>query len=152
MNRHDPYDTRLAQALGDLAGARVADYPPDVLARTHRSRQRPGWTFIERWLPMMTISQRAPVIRPLALIPRSFLLLIALALIVALTVAGLAIGGRMTSLTQAVLPPAPVTGPAANGLIAFDRDGDIFVVEPDGSGERPLDRRPGPRGRSELVP
>jgi WD40 repeat protein len=142
MNQHDPHDARLARALGDLAGARVPDYTPDVLARTRRSRQRPGWTFIERWFDMTTIAQRAPVARPLALIPRGFLLLIVLGLIIAMTVAGLAIGGRL-ELTRAVLPPAPVTGPAANGLIAFQRDGDIHVVEPDGSGERPLITAPG---------
>ena len=136
MNQHDTNDARLAQALGDLAKARVPDYTPDVLARTRRSRQRPGWTFIERWFDMTTIAQRVPVARPLALIPRGFLLLIALGLIVALTVAGLVVGGRL-AFTQAVLP-APVTGPAANGLIAFERDGDIWVVEPDGSGERLL--------------
>jgi dipeptidyl aminopeptidase/acylaminoacyl peptidase len=141
MNQHDPYDARLGQALADLADARVPDYTPDVLARTRRARQRPAWTFIERWFPMTTIAPRAPVARPLALIPRGLLMLIVLGLLAALAVAGLAIGGRLTS-TRAVLP-APVTGPAANGLIAFVRGGDIYVVEPDGSGERPLIVAPG---------
>jgi WD40-like Beta Propeller Repeat len=139
MDEHTTHDTHLARALTDLADARVPDSTPDVPARTRRSRQRPGWTFIERWFDMTTIAQRAPVARPLALIPRGLLILIALWLIIALTVAGLAIGGRL-ALMQAVMVPAPVTGPATNGLIAFERggDGDIWVVEPDGSNKRPL--------------
>jgi hypothetical protein len=141
MNQHDPHDARLAQALDGLADARVPAYTAEVLARTRRSRQRPAWTFLERWFPMTTIAQRAPVARPLAFIPRGLLILIVLGLLTSLTVAGLAIGGALTS-SRAVIP-APVTGPAANGLIAFERDGDIYVAEPDGSDERPLIVAPG---------
>ena len=101
----------------------------DIVERTARSRPRPAWRIPERWFTMPTSIR-------LALIPRGLLLLFALWLIVSLTVAGAAIGGRLT-FTQAVLPP-PVTGPAANGLIAFERESDIYVVEPDGSAERPL--------------
>jgi Tol biopolymer transport system component len=78
----------------------------------------------------------------LALVPRGLMLLLVLWLILALTVAGAAIGGRLT-FAKAVMVPAPVTGPAANGLIAFERDGDIFVVEPDGTDEQPLITEPG---------
>ena len=87
---------------------------------------------------MTTKAQRAPLARPLTLLPRGRLTLIAIGLLMALTVPGPVIGGRLAS-TQAVLS-APVTGPAANGLIAFERggDGDIYVVEPDGSNKRPL--------------
>ena len=92
---------------------------------------------------MTTIAQRVPVARPLALIPRGFLLLIALGLIIALTVAGLVVGGRL-AFTQAVLP-APVTGPAANGLIAFERDGDICGRRARRQRRATPHRRPGDR-------
>jgi Tol biopolymer transport system component len=141
MNQHDAHDARLAQALGDLADARVPDYTSDVLARTRRSRQRPRWTFFERWFDMTTIAQRVPVARPLALIPRGMLVLLVLGLIITLTIAGASIGGHLR-FSRAVLP-APVDGPAANGLIAFERDGDIHVIEPDGTDERPLIVAPG---------
>jgi hypothetical protein len=106
----------------------------DIVERTARTRPRPAWRIPERWFSMPTTIR-------LALIPRDLLLILALWLILALTVAGAAIGGRIT-FTRAVLP-APVSGPAANGLIAFERDSDIWVVEPDGSGERPLIASPG---------
>jgi Tol biopolymer transport system component len=107
----------------------------DIVERTARSRPRPAWRVPERWFSMPTTIR-------LALIPRGLLLIFALWLILSLTIAGAAIGGRL-EFTQAVLPPAPVTGPTANGLIAFERDGDIFVVEPDGTGERPFIASPG---------
>jgi Tol biopolymer transport system component len=106
----------------------------DIVERTAGSRPRPAWRVPERWFSMPTTIR-------LALIPRGLLLLFALWLILSLTVAGAAVGGRL-AFTQAVLP-APVTGPAANGLIAFERDGDIHVVEPDGTDEHALIVEPG---------
>jgi Tol biopolymer transport system component len=48
-------------------------------------------------------------------------------------------GGSETS----VLPP---TGPAGNGLMAFSADGDIWVVNPDGSDRRQLTSSPAEEG------
>jgi Tol biopolymer transport system component len=107
----------------------------DIVERTARTRPRSAWRIPGRWLSMPTTIR-------LALVPRGLLLLLALWLILALTVAGAAIGGRIT-FARAALVPAPVTGPAANGLIAFERDGDIYVIEPDGSSARPLVDAPG---------
>src|SRR5690606_29785605 len=48
----DRFERRLQDSLADLAGAQVPPYVTDLLARTARQRQRPAWTFPERWLPM----------------------------------------------------------------------------------------------------
>ena len=67
-----------------------------------------------------------------AVAPRATLLLALLVLMSILAVA--AVAGASLLPTQ--LPP-PV-GPAANGLIAFNSTGDIWVVNPDGTGRRQL--------------
>jgi Tol biopolymer transport system component len=92
-------------------------------------RQVPGWASLERWIPM-TVTLR------LAGVPRAALLLMLLALCLALTAGTIAVGSRLDLFATAVLP-APV-GPAANGLIAYDSGGDIWVAGPDGTGTRPL--------------
>jgi hypothetical protein len=44
----------LPAILGDLSAGPAPDYLDDVFGRTGRSRQRPAWTFPERWLPWPT--------------------------------------------------------------------------------------------------
>ena len=53
----------LPQILGDLAMGPYPDYIDDVLATTAQRRQRPAWTFPERWLPMVDVA-RQPVLAP----------------------------------------------------------------------------------------
>ena len=48
----------LPQILGDLAMGPYPDYIDDVLATTAQRRQRPAWTFPERWLPMDIATER----------------------------------------------------------------------------------------------
>ena len=101
----------LPPILGDLAMGPTPDYLDDVFAQTGRMRQRPAWTFPERWLPMADITSRQ------AFAPRVPLRAIGVALVIlALLVAGTVVfvGSR-----QPKLPPP--FGPAGNGLIAFDR-------------------------------
>jgi len=50
----------LPQILGDLAMGPYPDYIDDVLATTAQRRQRPAWTFPERWLPMDIVTSRVP--------------------------------------------------------------------------------------------
>ena len=48
-------DHRFEQDLPDLGAARATarpDYRDDIVQQTARMRQRPAWTFPERWLPM----------------------------------------------------------------------------------------------------
>ncbi|MBA2719946.1 MAG: hypothetical protein H0U52_12010 [Chloroflexi bacterium] len=112
------FDRRLEQALPDvltdIAAPRVPDYATDVLALTAVTRQRPRWTFLQRWLPM-----DIPV-RPLVYAPRvPWRLLVVAALAIALLAAGMLIAGAQRKV------PAPF-GPARNGALLFG-DGDIYI-------------------------
>jgi Tol biopolymer transport system component len=87
-----------------------------TLAATRRVGQRPGWTLPERWLPMELTMIRTPERRPL-------LMILALALLVLTVVATfLVVGSRQPSL------PAPF-GPARNGAIVFEREGDLHIAD-----------------------
>lgn len=86
-----------------------------VLTATRRTPQRPGWTIPERWLPMQLTLQRTPGMRPIP-----YLLLVAL-LIAALIAAAVFVGSRQRL-------PEPF-GRAVNGVVAFERDGDILIAD-----------------------
>jgi hypothetical protein len=91
-----------------------------ALAATRRTSQRPGWSFPERWLPMQLTMSRAPVARP-------FLLLALVALLVLALVATLLVVG-----SQRRVPPP--FGPAVNGAIAYEQNGDLLIADgPDGT-------------------
>lgn len=109
----------LPSILGDIAMGPYPDYIDDVLAGTARRRQRPRWTFPERWLPMAVVTRR-PVLTP-ALPWRTLGVMALVAILVAAAFAAyIGAQGRL---------PAPF-GPAQNGLIAFESGGDIFTVDP----------------------
>ena len=69
----DRLERRLPEVLTELSLPRVPDYVDDLLSRTARTPQRPGWTFLERWFPVsaitdaMSLPQRLPL-RPLVAI------------------------------------------------------------------------------------
>ena len=109
----------LEQALVDWLDdqSSTPTYLAEAMGRTRSVRQRPAWTFPERWLPVQLTMPR-----PLAL-PRPILLLLVLA---ALVVALVAVA-VVASLGAPRL--APPFGRAANGLLAFDVDGAISVAE-----------------------
>jgi Tol biopolymer transport system component len=109
----------LPEILGDLATGPYPDYVDDVLAASATIRQRPTWTFAERWLPMVDL-----VGRP-TLMPRLPWRSIALAIVVLLALLAAAI--VYVGSQQRV--PAPF-GPARNGLIAYDAGGDIYTADP----------------------
>ena len=114
---------RLSTALHEVGGQVRPDYLPDIVAQAGRTRQRPAWTFLERWLPMDIAVRRQGV-------PRAVLVFAVLGLLIALLVATVAFIGTRPS-------TPPITG-ATNGLLAFASGGDIVVVEPDGTGRRTL--------------
>ena len=120
MTTFDRMEPRLPELMDDLAAARIPDYFDDLLQQTARTRQRPAWSALERWLPMGTIA------RPIITLPapwRPLVLLIALALLLA-TAAVAFIGSR---------PPAipPPFGLARNGLIVIATEaGDLATVDP----------------------
>jgi Tol biopolymer transport system component len=121
MTAFDRFDerfgARITEALDDLATPQYPDYIDDVLASALARRQRPAWTFPERWIPMSTIARRP------MLFPGVPIRIIAIAsLLLALLVAGAVISAGLF----AERVPAPF-GPAANGLVAFQADGDLYT-------------------------
>ena len=117
---------RLGAAFNEVGGQARPDYLPDIVAQAGRTRQRPAWTFLERWLPMDIAVRRQGV-------PRAVLVFAVLALLIVLLAATVAFIGTRSS-------QPPITA-ATNGLIAFANGaggGDIIVVEPDGTGRRSL--------------
>jgi Tol biopolymer transport system component len=118
VDRIDRFESELPVALRDVAGAGRSDYLTDVLGRTARTRQRPPWASLERWLPMDLVTPRAPVAR----IPwRSIGIVALLGLLLAALIA-------VYAGSQRRLPPP--FGPAENGVIPYSYDGDILVVNP----------------------
>jgi WD40 repeat protein len=95
-----------------------------ALAATRRTPQRPGWTFIQRWIPVELTMPRAFVPRPL--------ILLLVAALVALAVAGVLLS------VGAPHRPAPPFGPAANGAIMIDVDGQLIRMRSDGTDPRPV--------------
>jgi Tol biopolymer transport system component len=95
-----------------------------VLSRSRRRRQRPGWSFPERWLPMQLTATRIPSMRPL-------LYLATLGLLLAAIVAAALLVGSQQRL------PEPF-GLARNGIVVFERVGDLYTAQEWGSPERPL--------------
>ena len=113
----EPLDNSLASWLHEQSATPA--YLDEILERTRRQRQRPAWSIPERWIPMLVTTRRVYVPSPLVYLAVLGLLLAAAA------VALVAIGARR--------PVAPPFGLAANGLIAFAREGHIAVARPDGT-------------------
>lgn len=118
MNRADNLERDLAAWFAETASPRVPDYADEILDLTAGTNQRPRWSFPERWLPMsvITLSRRTVKPRPW----RAIVLLAVLALLLAGL--GVYVGSRQR------LPPA--FGLAANGLVAYAQNGDVFTVDP----------------------
>jgi dipeptidyl aminopeptidase/acylaminoacyl peptidase len=97
-----------------------------AITTTSQRRPRPAWLAMLRTPPMTT--QRHPMVgSPTA---RLVYLATVLVLATAIATAGLVAGAQLVARAE---EPA-----AANGLIAFDSEGDIWVAEPDGSNVRRL--------------
>jgi Tol biopolymer transport system component len=92
-------------------------YRDYILRQTARTRQRPAWSFLERWLPMVDIA-RQPVFLPW----RSIGLVALLFAITLALLAALIVGSQRRV-------PAPF-GLARAGLVAYATDGDIYTVDP----------------------
>ena len=114
FNRSSRLTAELPDLFADIAAPLIPDYTDDVLEITAATRQRPRWTFPERWLPM-TIITRQPILAPRLPWRAIGILLIVLALLAATLYA--------VSSQRRVPPPF---GPARNGAIVFG-NGDIYV-------------------------
>ena len=96
------------------------EFAQDILLKTTRTRQRPRWSFV----PLL---QPGPMARGLGDLAgpaprRALALLVVLGAIVALAASAVYVASRPRL-------PAPF-GLAANGLVAYSKDGDIYVVDP----------------------
>ena len=133
MTPIDPLERHLPDGLADLANPRVPSYLNDILADTGRARQRPAWSFLERWLPMALIERRPATAPPLR---AAWVLLLAALLVLTIAASSLIAGARLiTSMlpndTSTNLSVAPAYGAARNGLVAYETlDGDVNVVRP----------------------
>lgn len=113
----EPMDRALAQWLRDGPETGPREPLEHALATTRRTAQRPGWSFPERWLPMQLTMQRVPS-------TRGSFFLATLALILVALIAGAILVGAERRL------PDPF-GPAANGLVAYDAGGTLFISDAD---------------------
>jgi Tol biopolymer transport system component len=126
MTTNDRFEPAIAAWLHDEARHRVPEHLGEVLAVTAKTRQRPAWSSLERWLPMdLTMAtRRVPVTPPRRLILA--LALLALAALLAVAIAG----------SRAHVPPP--FGLAANGSILLSKDGDIYAADAGGGNVRLL--------------
>ena len=120
MSTPDRIERDITAWFGETAAPRLPEYTDDILQLTARSRQRPRWTFPERWFPMSVITFGRVTLRPVPW--RTVGLLVALALLLAVA-AAVYVGSNQHRV------PAPF-GSAANGLVAYSKDGDIYTVDP----------------------
>ena len=139
MTLNDGFDRTVSDWLDEQAGRGAPRYLDEVLARTTRTRQRPAWSSLERWLPVaITFRARlAPMPRPLWILALIAVLALAAALLV------------LASAGQRRLPHF---GTAANGGIAFVDGGDLKVAGPDGTTIRSLISLPAGAGAMSYSP
>jgi len=112
------FDQDLPDLLAQIAQAPAPDYRDLIVQRTAPIRQRPAWTFPERWLPMSAITSRAAVGQRF---PLRIVGVAALVLIVVI------VGAAVLAGSQHRLP-APF-GPARNGLVTYASNGDIYTAD-----------------------
>lgn len=122
MNASERFDRDLGDMMAELVQPRFPDYFDEVLELAVANRQRPAWTFPERWFPMDILTRRLPLVPVLPARANSMLLVLLLAL-----AATVVIGVGALLLQQR---PAPPFGVAANGLISSSQDGDIYTTDP----------------------
>ena len=118
MNTARPVESRLPEILEGISAPRTPDYFDDILGQVGRTRQRPGWSFPERWLPMTALSERV------ATTPR---IPMRMAVVLALLLLALAVSIVLIAGSQRPSVPAPF-GIAGNGEVVFaDQTGAIVA-------------------------
>ena len=116
LDRFDPFERRIGDAIDEIAAARVPDYLDDILQLTARSSQRPRWTFFERWLPVDSTLAR-PMLFGRSVPMRTIIALVAALALIAATAFYVGTQKRL---------PAPY-GPAGNGQVIYGANGDLYV-------------------------
>jgi len=148
MNRSDmtprSYSSdQLRAALDDVGGHARPDYLDDIVARAGRTRQRPRWTFPERWLS-------TDIAGPRQRQPRTAVLAVVLVLLALLALAASAyVGSRLTRpVDLGIAEPTPGRIDCGNpdhvgAILGCSRDGtrlliqkgveNLFILDADGS-------------------
>ena len=108
MTAFERFEREIPSLMDEIAPPRLPDYFDDMLRQTGRTRQRPAWASLERWLPMdvvaRPVSVRAPALRPLLIL-----------LLIGLLIAG---GLVLYAGSQRTRLPEPF-GLARNGVIVI---------------------------------
>ena len=119
MTTFERFERDIPELMTELAPAQIPDYFDDMLQQTATHRQRPAWSYLERWLPMGVIAQALPA-RPFSWRP-----LLVLALV------GLLIAAGLVAFIGAPPRLPPPFGPARNGPILMNTSGgDILSLDP----------------------
>jgi Tol biopolymer transport system component len=132
MTRHDDLDHMLTAWLDDPYTPPAPHYLGQVLERTRRTRQRPAWANLERWLPMaeqVSGTTATPALR------MARLLLIAI-LVLALAATAAVVGSRLLTSTPAIPQGGAAVLAFASG--SGGRQGAIYTVRADGTDLRQL--------------
>ncbi len=133
MTRDERLERLLADVLADMAPTREPDrLVPEVLRAARRERRWPRWLALMKESPMRLSSRVAvgsPTFRLVTLAA------ITMALILALGAA--AIAGASLLPSPRVALPEPY-GPARNGALAYEIEGDIYLSDAAGSKAAPL--------------
>ncbi len=125
MSIVDRLERDLTEWFSETAVRETPDLAEDILIETSGLRQRPRWTFVP---PLPRPMDRPLVPSGLRTVPqRRLAILVAIAGLLVLVAGAALVASR---------PPLPTPfGPAANGLVAYAKGGDIFLVVP-ATGER----------------
>jgi len=106
---------RLRAALGDVGGSGLPNYLDDIVSRAGHTRQRPAWTFLERWLSL-------DIAAPNQGVPRAVVVVGVLAVLLTLLAGVLYVGSLRL---QPERPPVLSLGifESVAGRIVFDSPG-----------------------------
>jgi Tol biopolymer transport system component len=137
MTERTDLDRMLSAWLDDPYTPPAPHYLGQVLERTKRTRQRPAWASLERWIPMADKVLQPTTAPPLRM---AWLVLIAL-IVVALAAAVVVVGSRL-------LAPPPVIPQGGSAVFVFssivgEAGGDIYLARADGTDVRQLTSGPG---------
>jgi dipeptidyl aminopeptidase/acylaminoacyl peptidase len=119
MTANERFERELPELLADLYQVSAPDYRDSLVHQIAATRQRPGWAFPERWIPMRAL-ELGRATRPLPWRTIGLVALLLLALAAAVIFAGS---------SKRLLPPP--FGPAGNGQLVTAEAGDIYLISPD---------------------
>jgi Tol biopolymer transport system component len=116
MTRNERFERSVPDLIEELYPIATPHYRDDLIRAVAATRQRPAWTFIERWLPMDIATTRVPG----PYLPwRAIGVLVSVALLIAALIVAAVVGSRPRL-------PDPI-GPARNGNLTYGSEGDIYV-------------------------